>query len=96
MYGSIFSMKPKEGKKEALIDLFRGNSSNNDDGMIAWFVMNPDDDGDLVGIAIFKDEESYKANAEKEETHQNFLEMMELLAEEPSWNDGSFVIGEII
>ena len=61
MYGSIFSMKPKEGKKEALIDLFRGSSSNNDDGMIAWFVMNPDDDGDLVGIAIFKDEESFRS-----------------------------------
>ncbi|MBM01739.1 MAG: hypothetical protein CL762_05070 [Chloroflexi bacterium] len=94
MYGSIFSMKPKEGQKEALIELLQGSPNNS--RMVAWFVMNPDDDGDLMGVAIFKDKESYKVNAEKEETHQNFLEMMEFLEEEPSWNDGSFVVGEFI
>ena len=62
--------------------------------MISWYLMNPDDDGDLIGIAIFKSKEAYKLNAERPETHQNFIKMMEFLDEEPLWNDGEFVIGE--
>ena len=92
MYGSIFSLKPKQGMREDLINSLKDNSTP--EGMIYWYVMNPDDDGDLVGIAIFKSKEAYKLNAERPETHQNFIKMMEFLDEEPSWNDGEFVIGE--
>ena len=94
MYGSIFSLKPKQGMREDLINSFKDNSTP--EGMVSWYVMNPDDNGDLIGIAVFKDKESYKSNAEKPETHQNFIKMMELLEEEPTWNDGEFVIGEVI
>ena len=58
--------------------------------------MNPDDEGDMIGIAIFKDEELYRANSEKPEQHKNFLEMMEYLDEEPKWNDGTFIINQIV
>ena len=92
MYGSIFSLKQKQGMKEGLIDSFKDNSTP--EGMISWYLMNPDDDGDLIGIAIFKSKEAYKLNAERPETHQNFIKMMEFLDEEPLWNDGEFVIGE--
>ena len=92
MYGSIFSLKPKQGMKEDLIDSFKDNSTP--EGMISWYLMNPDDDGDLIGIAMFKSKEAYKLNAERPETHQNFIKMMEFLNEEPLWNDGEFVIGE--
>lgn len=95
MYGTIFSLKPKQEKKEALIDYFQQDQSR-PKGMVAWFVMNPDDAGDLIGIAIFKDKESYSANAERPEQHENFMEMMEYLDQEPSWNDGTFVIGDIV
>ena len=50
--------------------------------------------GDLVAIAIFKDKESYLVNAERPEQHENFMKMMGFLDEEPTWNDGNFVIGE--
>ena len=92
MYGSIFSLKPKQGMREDLINSLKDNSTP--EGMIYWYVMNPDDGGDLIGIAIFKSKEAYKLNAERPETHQNFIKMMEFLDEEPSWNDGEFVIGE--
>ena len=96
MYGTIFNLKPKQGKKDLLIDFFKQDQSRRE-GMVAWFVMNPDDvEGDLTGIAIFKDKESYKANAERPEQHKNFMEMMEYLDEEPSWNDGTFVIGDMV
>ncbi|MBK65880.1 MAG: hypothetical protein CL769_02900 [Chloroflexi bacterium] len=93
MYGSIFNLKPKKGKKEALIDHLK-NDQDRPEGGVAWYVLNPDNDGDLVGIAIFKDKESYKANAERPEQHDNFMKMMDFLVEQPKWNDGNFVIGE--
>ena len=95
MYGSIFSFKPKQGKKEDLINYLKKDQTIPEGG-VAWFVMNPDDEGDMIGIAIFKDEESYRANSEKPEQHKNFLEMMEYLDEEPKWNDGTFIINQIV
>jgi len=93
LYGSIFNLKPKYGKKDELINHLK-NDGDKPEGGIAWYVLNPDNDGDLVGIAIFKNKEAYVKNAERPEQHENFMKMMELLEEEPSWNDGNFVIGE--
>ena len=93
MYGSIFNLKPKKGKKDDLINHLK-NDEDRPEGGIAWYVLNPDNDGDLVGIAIFKDKESYVKNAERPEQHESFMKMMDLLDEEPSSNDGNFVIGE--
>ena len=93
MYGSIFNLKPKKGKKDDLINHLK-NDEDRPEGGIAWYVLNPDNDGDLVGIAILKDKESYVKNAERPEQHESFMKMMDLLDEEPSWNDGNFVIGE--
>ena len=95
MYGSIFSFKPKQGKKEDLINYLKKDQTIPEGG-VAWFVMNPDDEGDLIGIAIFKDKESYRANSERPEQHKKFLEMMEYLEEEPKWNDGTFIIDQIV
>ena len=94
MYGSVFYLKPKHGKKEALIDALANNSSSTE-GMVAWLVMNPDSNGDLIAIAIFKDKDSYKLNAEKPDTHENFIKLMDFLEEEPVWNDGIFIISDI-
>ena len=93
MYGSIFNLKPKKGKREELISHLKIDEEKPDGGL-AWYVLDPDNNGDLVAIAIFKDKKSYLANAERPEQHENFMMMMEFLDEEPSWNDGNFVIGE--
>ena len=93
MYGSIFNLKPKQGKKDELISHLKMDEDKQEGG-VAWYVLNPDDDGDLVAIAVFKDKDSYVANAERPEQHENFMKMMDLLEEEPKWKDGQFVIGE--
>tara|TARA_X000001036_G_scaffold255420_1_gene237724 strand:- start:343 stop:630 length:288 start_codon:yes stop_codon:yes gene_type:complete len=93
MYGSIFNLKPKQGKKNELINHLKMDEDKPEGGL-AWYVLNPDDDGDLVAIAVFKDKDSYVANAERPEQHENFMKMMDLLEEEPKWKDGQFVIGE--
>lgn len=93
LYGSIFNLKPKKGKKEELINHLK-NDEEKPEGGVAWYVLDPDNNGDLVAIAIFKDKESYLVNAERPEQHENFMKMMRFLDEEPTWNDGNFVIGE--
>ena len=50
MYGSIFNLKPKDGKKDELINHLK-NGQDIPDGGVGWYVLNPDNDGDLVGIA---------------------------------------------
>ncbi len=40
---------------------------------------------------VFESREAYRANAESSEQHQRYLEMRELLAEDPEWFDGEVV-----
>ena len=46
-------------------------------------------------FVIFESKEAYVANANRPEQHESFLKMMEHLASEPTWNDGTYVIAEI-
>ena len=63
--------------------------------MVAWFVMNPDDKKEWIGVAVFESKEAYVENANSPDQHQSFLEIMEHLEEEPSWTDGTYVIGDL-
>ena len=95
MYGTIFNLNVKKGHKDELIKMMKENDRK-PDGMVAWFLMNPDDDGkDMVGVAIFKNKEAHLANANNPDQHDYFVEMMSHLNSEPTWTDGTYVIGEI-
>ena len=50
MYGTIFEIKVKDGHEQALIELM-SDSDETPEGMVAWFLMKPDDGSDLVGVA---------------------------------------------
>ncbi|MBL07165.1 MAG: hypothetical protein CL773_05525 [Chloroflexi bacterium] len=95
MYGTIFNLNVKAGQKESLIREMKSNSDN-PEGMVAWFLMSPDDSSkDLIGVAIFESKEHHIKNAESAEQNKAFEKMMEFLASEPTWTDGVFPIGEI-
>ena len=93
MYGSIFNLKVKSGHEDILIALF--NKYEKPEGMIAWFVMNPDAKADWIGIAVFENKESYVKNAENPAQHERFLEMMQHLDAEPTWTDGNYVLSQL-
>ena len=57
--------------------------------------MSPDDKDEWLGVAIFESREAYVANANSPEQHESFLKLMEHLESEPTWTDGTYVIGEI-
>ena len=95
MYGTIFNLQVKPGHEQALLNILKEDQTP-PDGMVAWFLMTPDDnDGEMVGVAVFESKEAHIANANRPEQHESFVKMMEHLASEPQWNDGEYVIGEI-
>ena len=76
MYGTIFNLKVKAGHEEEVLSLFKEESiTNNPSGGIAWFIMNPDDKGDWIGITIFQTKEAYLANVNRPEQHESFLKI---------------------
>ena len=96
MYGTVFSLNVKEGHKEKLIEVMEANDRT-PDGMVAWFLMNPDDTGkDLIGVAVFENKDAHLANANNPDQHEYFVAMMEHLNSEPTWTDGEFVTGMVV
>ena len=95
MYGTIFNLNIKPGHEEALLAALKEETTSKPEGMIGWFVMNPDDKDEWIGVAIFESKEAYVLNANRPEHHESFLKMMEHLETEPTWTDGTYVIGEI-
>ena len=96
MYGTIFKLKIKPGHQEQLLDIFKELSNGpKPDGAVAWFVMQPDDKEDWIGVAVFDSKEAHVNNSNRPEQHQMFLKMMEHLQSEPEWTDGTYVISDI-
>ena len=94
MYGTIFELNIKDGHHEALLKEIN-QDKRFPKGMKAWFIMNPNEQKEWIGVAIFESKEAYVANAESPEQHEQFLKLMEHLESEPSWTDGEFVFGQL-
>lgn len=93
MYGTIFNLRVKQGHEDEFLKLMEAEESP--EGMVAWFVMKPDEKKDWIGIAIFENKEAHLANANSSKQNESFLKMMNYLESEPTWTDGNYVIGEI-
>ena len=93
MYGTIFNLRPKPGRKDDLLQILDIDPR---EGMVAWFLMDPDDQSrDLIGVAIFESKEAHIANANSPEQNAMFTQIMDYLEAEPTWTDGSYVIGRV-
>ena len=94
MYGTIFNFNVKPGHQAELLNILK-ISERTPDGMVAWFLMTPDTKNEWIGVAVFESKEAHIANANSPEQHKLYLQMMEHLESEPTWTDGTYVIGEI-
>ena len=93
MYGTIFNLSVKPGHEQDLLEVLDGNAPK---GMVAWFLMKPDDDDtDLIGVAVFENKEAHVANANSSEQNESFIKLMEHLDSEPTWTDGEYITSEI-
>ena len=99
MYGTIFRMKVKTGREDDLVRVFKDWESERKGkikGAIGGLLMKPDNrSGEMIGVAIFEDRESYAANADDPEQHAWFMKMRDLLESDPEWEDGEYVAGSL-
>jgi quinol monooxygenase YgiN len=98
MYGSVFTMKVKPGKEQEVARLFERWDEEHlprVDGAIAAYLLKPArNQGELIAVAVFKDIQSYRANADRPEQDQWFQELRSHLEADPDWHDGEYLTGQ--
>ena len=95
MYGTIarVHVKPNhEQQLQAMNDEWAQGRGRQVDGFVASYVLRPDDQPDeLLLVAIFRDRDSYRANASDPEQDRWYRQMREHLQADPEWTDGELV-----
>lgn len=96
MYGTVARLHPKgnsEAGIRALLDEYAGEGRT-PAGFRHSFVFRPDqnpyDRPTLFLIALFDDEDTYRANAASPEQDAEYQRLRALLEDDPDWMDGTF------
>ncbi len=95
MFGTIFRMRPKPGMEAAIEDLFRREAEERPKpaGALAGYLFRPRSrPGELMGVAVFDSEASYRKNADDPEQDRWYRQLRELLEADPEWNDGDVLV----
>jgi hypothetical protein len=88
MYGTIARMKTKPGALELLKKL----ETRRPKGLIGSYVYQMDaDPNELWMVVMFESKKTYMENADSPEQNEEYLQLRELLSEDPVWNDGEVV-----
>ena len=92
MYGTVARMKVKPGMEQKLMAISQRQDMRSIPGLVAEAVYkldaNPDE---YILVVAFESKAAYQANAGSPEQHKRYLELRELLAADPEWNDGEVV-----
>ena len=95
MYGTIGKFKLKPGTLDAALVLFdewERDYKPKIDGAQAGYTYQLDSDPNtIVIVAVFRDKDSYVANADNPDQDKWFGRFAELLDGEPEWNDGQIL-----
>jgi len=88
MYGTVARMKVKPGALQALKEMEERKPS----GFIRSLVYQMDKDpNEILLVVLFRDKESYFANAESPAQHQEYLKVRAFLESDPEWSDGEVI-----
>jgi quinol monooxygenase YgiN len=94
MFGTVYHMLPKPGAEAAIRDVLRREEQERarPAGFIAGYLFRPRSrPGELIGVAVFDSEDSYRKNADDPEQDRWYRRLRELLEADPEWNDGDIV-----
>ena len=95
MYGTVARMRVKPGHYEQLQQMnaeWEQGRGREVPGYMATYVLRPDNQQDeVIMLAVFKDRETYRANASDPEQDRWYRTMREHLAADPEWTDGEVV-----
>jgi quinol monooxygenase YgiN len=94
MYGTIARFHIKPGVKDEFIKAMDSLGEAVIPGWVADYYFQMDNDPDeFYLVAIFKDKETYVANADSAEQHERYLVFRSFLKDDPEWHDGFVVSG---
>ena len=92
MFGTVARMRAKPGNETALDELSKKFESRHVDGWLSTNIYRSADDSQEFWISVvFRDEASYRKNADDPVQDLWFRELMTLLEAEPEWHDGEVV-----
>jgi len=95
MYGTVARLRVKPDHRQqlqALNDEWTQGRGRQVDGFVASHVLHPDNRPDeLLLVAVFRDRDSYRANASDPEQDRWYRQMREHLEADPEWTDGELV-----
>jgi quinol monooxygenase YgiN len=96
-YGTIYRMRPKPGAEPqlvALLEEWERERKPKVRGAIGGYLFKPDGrPGELIGVAVFRDQESYRANADDPAQNAWYQRLREHLEADPEWDDGVVLSG---
>ena len=99
MYGTIFRFKVKPGEEDGVAEVFEEWARERKslvEGAIGGLLLKPDNwEGEFKGVALFKDKETYVANAQDPAQDKWYRKLRDLLEDDPVWEDGEYVAGAI-
>jgi hypothetical protein len=99
VYGTVFRMKIKAGMDRELLAAFEQWERERKPkvaGAAASLLLKSDKaSGEYLGVAVFRDKESYLANAKDPEQDKWYRQLRLLLQSDPEWNDGEYVFGNL-
>ena len=95
MYGTIATLSIDPANVEAMGTLLRewdDGVGSGDIGYVAGYLLQTDADPSVVKmIAIFEDEEKFRANAARPEQDIWYQSVRALLKADPTWEDGTVI-----
>ena len=99
MYGTIFRMIVKPGMERELLAAFAEWERERQPkaaGAVTSLILKSDEfPGEYFGVAVFRDKESYLANARDPEQDKWYRQLRLLLRSDPEWNDGEYIFGKL-
>jgi hypothetical protein len=89
-------MRPKPGQEMNVADHLRRWGRERRpavQGAVAGYLFRPKSSPqELIGVAVFDSEASYRKNADDPAQNKWYLELREMLESDPEWNDGDVLV----
>ncbi len=95
MYGTVARMKIKPGMEKQFKEFMTAETERKIPGMMKQYVYRMDKNpNEYYLVVMFKDRDSYVANADLPEMNSEYQRYRALLTEDPEWHDGEVVWSE--
>ena len=95
MYGTVARMRVKPGHDAQMRALNEERQQNPADGFVGAYVLRSDADPQEHWIvAVFRDRDVYRRNAEDPATDAQYRRMREHLEADPEWHDGEIIFSD--